>query len=239
MPSVSRIPWSRILVEGFVIVISILLAFAIDAWWDDQVEQKREREHLTSMRDEFAASLPGVDHVLTSVEQHAGNVEQFIELLKNADGQPVRIPGELLGSAATWRTSDVSTSTLDALMASGDLNLIRNPELRAALAGLPAFLLDVTEDEVVSMKFAESVMAEFLAREGLAEVAYAYREGVRGPNGPRSLVAPDSMRVEPSEELIGMLTVRRVHLWFSEAGLARVREQLERLIEQIDQEQEP
>jgi hypothetical protein len=29
-----RIPWLRILVEGAVIVGSILLAFGIDAWWD-------------------------------------------------------------------------------------------------------------------------------------------------------------------------------------------------------------
>ena len=30
----NRIPWSRLLFEGVVVVISILVAFAIDAWWE-------------------------------------------------------------------------------------------------------------------------------------------------------------------------------------------------------------
>ena len=29
-----QIPWMRVLVEGMVIVVSILLALALDAWWD-------------------------------------------------------------------------------------------------------------------------------------------------------------------------------------------------------------
>ena len=37
-----QIPWARILLEGVVIVGSILLAFGIDAWWEDH----SERQHL-------------------------------------------------------------------------------------------------------------------------------------------------------------------------------------------------
>ena len=37
--------WKRLLVEGVVIVVSILLAFAIDAWWD-------ERQQLSDAEDQ-------------------------------------------------------------------------------------------------------------------------------------------------------------------------------------------
>ena len=149
-----QVSWRPVLLEGVVIVASILLAFAIDAWWDNRIDQQREREHLESMRTEFQASLSGLDEVLTSVQGHAKNIETFIELLKTSGDKPVVVPGSLLGSAITWRTSDVSTSTLSALMASGDLNLLRNVELRENLAGLPAFLSDVTEDEIIAQRFA-------------------------------------------------------------------------------------
>ena len=79
-------------------------------------------------------------------------------------------------------------------------------------------------------------MTVFLAREGLAEIAYANRSGV--PEGIQSLNAPDAISVRSSPELIGLLTARRVHFWYSEAGLPDVRSYLEMLIEQIDEELE-
>ena len=37
------IPWKRIAVEAVAIVASILLAFAIEAWWDDWQQQEAEQ----------------------------------------------------------------------------------------------------------------------------------------------------------------------------------------------------
>lgn len=33
----------KLIVEGFAIVISILLAFAIDAWWDNRRDKQEEQ----------------------------------------------------------------------------------------------------------------------------------------------------------------------------------------------------
>lgn len=236
MSKTRQAQWKRFLVEGVVILVSILLAFSIDAWWDSRIEQHREREQLVSMLAEFKADLTGLDSVLTSIQGHAQNIDALIALLKAADDETVQVPGPLLGSAITWRTSDVSTSALDALMASGDLNLLRNTELRTNLAGFPAFLSDVREDENVAQIFAESQMSIFLAREGLAEFAYAYREGVQDPGGIPGLIAPEEISVLPSPELVGFLTARRVHFWYSEVGLPDVRSYLQTLIEQIEHE---
>ncbi|MCJ7557748.1 MAG: hypothetical protein MUP90_12650 [Gammaproteobacteria bacterium] len=236
MQNTGRIPWQRILAEGGVIVVSILLAFSVDAWWDNRIERQQLHEHLVSMRAEFQASLSGLDEVLNSIHGHAKNVESLIELLKAAGDEPVSIPGALLGSAITWRTSDVSISTLNALLATGDLNHLSNVELRTNLAGLPAFLSDVTEDEIIAQNFVESEISIFLAREGLAEIAYANRSGVQGKEGIPGLTAPLEITLLPSPELIGLLTVRRVHLWYSENGLPTVQSYLQTLIEQIDTE---
>lgn len=37
-----KFPWSRILAEGVVIVVSILLAFAIDAWAAGRAERQQQ-----------------------------------------------------------------------------------------------------------------------------------------------------------------------------------------------------
>ena len=225
-----KIPWTRLAAEGAVVVVSILLAFWIDAWWDGHLESKREQDQLAAMREEFFESVIALDEVLESIEQHASAVDELIHLLKEAKREPVEVPGRLLGFAIGWRTSDVSTSTLDALIASGDLNLLQNKALRADLAKLPASLLNVTEDELMAMEFAESIMASFLAREGLAEAAYANRPGFERAD------APDSAIVTPSAEFVGLLMARRVHFGFSITGLPFVKTELADLIGKIDEE---
>jgi hypothetical protein len=48
-----QIPWLRVFVEGVVIVGSILLAFGIDAWWEER--QEGVEELLKVLRPELAA----------------------------------------------------------------------------------------------------------------------------------------------------------------------------------------
>ena len=59
MSDTREIPWKRLVVEGAAIVASILLAFAIDAWWQDRSDQLRVTEYIEQVRalaDRMAAS---------------------------------------------------------------------------------------------------------------------------------------------------------------------------------------
>ena len=50
-----KISWRRILVEGLVIVVSILLAFGIEAWWQERGDRTAELEALVGLHAEFTA----------------------------------------------------------------------------------------------------------------------------------------------------------------------------------------
>ena len=232
----NKLPWRRIITEGSVIVVSILLAFAIDAWWNERIERAQEREHLQSMRDEFKTSIDGAKAILESIQTHAADVDSLIASLKTVEqGQSITVSDKILGSINMWRTTDVSTSTLNALMSSGNLNQLSNPELRAELAGLPALILDMTEDEILSQKFAENTMSVHLVKLGLAEIVYANR------GGDDEVVklfqkVPKEITVPHTPELIGLLTIRRVHLAYSEVTIPGVVAYLEKLIAMIDEE---
>ena len=56
MINTREIPWPRILAEGTAVVVSILLAFAIDAWWDERKERDDERDVLLALKAEFEAN---------------------------------------------------------------------------------------------------------------------------------------------------------------------------------------
>ena len=48
-----KIPWKRISVEAAAIVASILLAFAIDAWWSARQLAVQEQEIIAQLRAEL------------------------------------------------------------------------------------------------------------------------------------------------------------------------------------------
>ena len=53
MTANEKIPWKRLSAEAAAIVGSILIAFAIDAWWEEQKDRELEQELLASLIVEF------------------------------------------------------------------------------------------------------------------------------------------------------------------------------------------
>ena len=61
MTTTQVLPWKRITVEAAAIVASILLAFSIDAWWQERIERGDESEQLDRMRAEFSQNIERID----------------------------------------------------------------------------------------------------------------------------------------------------------------------------------
>jgi len=53
MAITNNIQWKRISAEGAAIVVSILLAFSIQAWWDERQNIEDEQVILAALVDEF------------------------------------------------------------------------------------------------------------------------------------------------------------------------------------------
>ena len=68
-----KIPWLRIGAEGGAIVVSILLAFSIDAWYERRGERALEAEYLQRIGDE----LIDAKIVLESIIRHANTTLLF------------------------------------------------------------------------------------------------------------------------------------------------------------------
>ncbi len=64
-----KIPWKRTTVEVSAIVASILLAFAIDAWWEERTEQARADELLLSLELEWSTEIQRIDERLNEYDR--------------------------------------------------------------------------------------------------------------------------------------------------------------------------
>ena len=64
-----KLPWKRLAAEAIAIVASILLAFAIDAAWDERNERMEEKEVLRSLQLEFEANRDEAANVVLTHER--------------------------------------------------------------------------------------------------------------------------------------------------------------------------
>jgi hypothetical protein len=142
-----HIPWTRVAVEGAVIVGSILLAFAIEASWQASRERAADRELLTSIQTELVSN---VDELRGAAERHNQTAAAGQTLLSLTG--PGADPGRIVSAAAPIAQmmvparSQLRHGALSAVVSSGQLARIVDPELRGALS---AWIETVSELEGV------------------------------------------------------------------------------------------
>ncbi len=131
----TRIPWARLFAEGAAIVISILLAFAIDAWWDGRLERGTERRLIANLQADFAKTLADLERVI-AVNERSRDAART--LLANTGPGPADMPAarfdSLLALLYVDATFDPSNGTLLSLLSSEGLGAISSPDLRTLLS---------------------------------------------------------------------------------------------------------
>jgi hypothetical protein len=145
------VAWRDAVRDIILIVVSILIAFALDAWWDDQLDRQRERAHLETLLAEFHANRDRLEGFLGQVNDSFDSTLQVLALMGPA---PQEISPDVLTSLIN-ESFDVGTFTphggaVEALLASGELSLIQNHELSAMLSQWPVasnLLHDLAESQ--------------------------------------------------------------------------------------------
>ena len=66
------------LTEGLLIVVSILVAFAIDAWSADRQERTEEKRILISLRSEFQANADQIPYFIRAHDESVDSAQSVI-----------------------------------------------------------------------------------------------------------------------------------------------------------------
>jgi hypothetical protein len=132
MTKAQDIPWRRIAVEAAAIVVSILLAFGIDAWWDSREEAQDELVSLELIRrdlDESIKQLKSHIEYARSASQSALNA--YVALSKPGPYDKEYIRNEMLRvNRVTLRTPKAAYTEL---LSTGRLGVIEDRDLRDAI----------------------------------------------------------------------------------------------------------
>ena len=127
-----NIPWKRLSVEAAAIVASILLAFSIDAWWDEWRDSQRESEILVALKNDFQQNRDILQDTLAFNVDSLETVRNFSDQI--AASQVIPADFDLLyARSVQLRFFQPVSATYESLISGGDFALIRNDASRAAL----------------------------------------------------------------------------------------------------------
>jgi len=127
--------WKTLILEGILIVFSILLAFSIDAWWDGQKVEQQRIELLQALRDDFeqtSMALVAAVAEAKELEERTGGFLTAVRTNSNIADDSLRLLFAGVGQAAIY---DPSIPSYQVAVATGRIELVRSPRLIAALAG--------------------------------------------------------------------------------------------------------
>ena len=144
---------------------------------------------MTALQAELSDNLARLDQIVSDHDRTAGALQAILDFATQEPvGSQRTFPDSVVAALVSWRTSDIYSGTLSALLASGALGELRSPELRERLALWPAIVNDAQEDETLSVEFVEMVLTPALAGEGVLARAHAAR-GVHAWRALRSTLA--------------------------------------------------
>ncbi len=125
-----QIPWLRVFVEGVVIVGSILLAFGIDAAWEERQGRERKTAHLEALAVEIADTRSAL---MASQGRREVRIESMGSLLKAMRNRGSVPPDSIIRGwiGTLWGASSPMRQlvTLDDLREGGTLTLIESDTL--------------------------------------------------------------------------------------------------------------
>jgi hypothetical protein len=124
----------RPLAEGALIVVSILLAFGLEASWSAWVERQEADALLSAIRADLVANRQVVEEALEFSESLASKQRAILRgLSEGLTGAARDSVLSTLGGSFIWKLWDPVNDTYTEAVASGRLALISDPQLRLEL----------------------------------------------------------------------------------------------------------
>ena len=162
-----RIPWSRLFAEGAIIVVSVLLALAADAWLGERQARDAARTELATVLDELSDKR----EQLLQIGSYNGRALDGLHVLRlELEGVPTGAPvsvSDSLASQLVWiAVTDDASPILDSFLQQDHLRQVRDPELRQLLLQWPPRVEDLRDDEErtadqIDQEFVPYLSAEF------------------------------------------------------------------------------
>jgi len=127
--------WLGLVRDLFIVVLGVGLALAADSWWGERQDAGRAREHMVALHSDFSTNVTRLKDLLRENDAQLIGANNLISMSNGTEPLP---PSDsldaLVGTVFLVKVFEPLTAAYDNLLSTGDLRLIRDPELGQLLA---------------------------------------------------------------------------------------------------------
>jgi hypothetical protein len=97
---------TRILIEIGVVTGGILIAFALDAWWDNRAQARQEQAHLRALASDFRENIERLNALIEREEAVVSNSQSLLRLAQSPGPHSTQAIHRLLGQVFSSQRFD-------------------------------------------------------------------------------------------------------------------------------------
>lgn len=129
---------TRALGEIVIVTIGILIAFSLDAWWDNRAMARQEQVHLRALASDFEQNVDALKGLVKLEEDVSSSSVKLLERSQGRAPDSNTPVDELMWRVFNSARYEPVMGAYEALVNSAGLTLIRDDALRASLAQFAA-----------------------------------------------------------------------------------------------------
>ena len=206
MAKTDRSVVGRVFGESAVIIVSILLALSADAWLDARSQDAQRDEYMTALARDFDQMFARINASYDAANRSVQSGQTLINHLQTgAELDPERTP-ELLWFVIYYEVFSPSVGAYEALVASGDIELLESDQLKRELADFFGSFEDLRVSEGLML----DTHVRFTQSDAFRNLAGWHRMGMR--DIPPAGEVPYEQWSKSDEFMsdLGILTVRHM-----------------------------
>ena len=159
--------------EIILVVIGILIAIQINAWYQGVLDRKEEIEILEDIQSEYESNRALLTSIINGRQELADDWADFIRnLTQDRSSARHRFQENLSFGAIRFYPSN---GVMNTLIATGSIDLIRNDSLKHSLLNWNESLLGYFEDEALHVDFANNQLIPY--EQNLVPTPFRLQEG--------------------------------------------------------------
>jgi hypothetical protein len=200
--------------EVLIVVVGIMIAFSLDAWWDRSSSTASLRDQAALVLDELRATESAFESSIDNHQRLLDTAQFLVEQLNSVSrGGEIIVADTTIAALMVQFTVDVGTPSLESFLESGGSGLISDPEDRAMLRSWPTSIEDKIDDQVFLRDNYTVSLADFLRQNfdlGESEVtSHTYRASLHF-NAPemREHLRFEQIQLRSETELLNLLNAR-------------------------------
>jgi len=220
MTANENIPWKQLSVEAAAIVGSILLAFAIDAWWEDKQKGSEERIVLQALFDDLnqkKVTLTRASNTTDVILKSASALLQASsDTSQNLSGDSI---DKLIGNLLWYQDESYwESAPMNSVFQGGESSQLSNPQLVQKLASLQVTMDRMKNTAQADKKVHHEILAPYLMQNAnLVQIAMTWENPPSGVSADYSIpdvnisMPRDHTELLSKEDFQGLLILKMDH----------------------------